>query len=165
MGQYVPAVSTVRWMTMGSVTSWLTSNIIDVQQYLATKKPACAPDTDWWIFLFAVNSLAKRSAKVFESLQGTTTLLSQQKESLANLAKDYCELTGMQGPLSDAEIDAASLTASELCGRFLYSHYKALIYLRNLDLWVLDNLPALDENVVRDLGQVPDLKEKKWRRG
>ncbi|KAH9270731.1 hypothetical protein BASA83_007091 [Batrachochytrium salamandrivorans] len=99
-----PKVADTRWVSMDSVSTWLTTNIIALLEHFNTKKPHCTPDKTWWLFLLSVKAFAQESMLVFTSMQGLTTLLSQQRAKLLGLIDTYCRMTNMTGPHSDEEL-------------------------------------------------------------
>lgn len=100
-----PKVADTRWMSMFGTTKWLVQNRVRIQQHLNSKKPACTPDTLWWIFLHAIQAFASESKIVFTSLQGLTTIVSEQRRRLNGLIDTYCRMSGMEGPISSEQID------------------------------------------------------------
>ncbi|KAH9265975.1 hypothetical protein BASA83_010885 [Batrachochytrium salamandrivorans] len=82
-----PKVATTRWLSMGTVAKWLTSNRVRIQRYLQDKNASCAPSPVWWIFLFAIQAIAEEANAVFVSLQGLSTLVSQQRARLVGLVE------------------------------------------------------------------------------
>lgn len=148
-----PKVADTRWLSMFSVTKWLASNIRKVQEHLERKNPACKPTSSWWIFLFAINALAKESSFVFTSLQGLTTQLSQQKGKLTGLVDTLCRMTGMEGPLQEAQLAELDSSEYSICGRFAFSHEAARLCLESLDLYVINSLDLLEGDEVRALAK------------
>lgn len=94
-----PKVSDGQWVSMNSSSTWLTTNIIPVQDYLNAKKPSCIPETSWCIVLFSTHVIALESKLVFDALQGLIMLLSQQIAKLSALINTYCRLSKMQGAM------------------------------------------------------------------
>ncbi|KAI8895523.1 hypothetical protein BC833DRAFT_567403 [Globomyces pollinis-pini] len=139
-----PKVADTRWISMASCSSWLTDNIVLIQQHLIEKNPSSTPTIIWWIFLFAVNALAKKAKSVFIELQGLSTLLSQQRAKLVNLIDTYCRMTQMKGPLTFEQLNAIDRSTSEVCGSFVLSHEHAHMFLDGLDLFVIQSLAVLD---------------------
>jgi hypothetical protein len=73
-----PKVADTCWASMYIATSWLCSKRLRILQHLDEKRPSCAQEKSWWIFLHAVNAFAMEAHNVFTSLQGLTMLVSQQ---------------------------------------------------------------------------------------
>ena len=146
-----PKVADTRWISMATCSSWLTNNIVAVQQHLLQKNPSCAPPITWWIFLFAVNAVALEAKAVFTELQGLTTLLSQQRAKLLHLIDTYCRMTQMEGPLTSEQLIAIDRSTSEVCGSFSLSHDHARSSLDGLDLFVIQKMAAMDSTTVHEL--------------
>lgn len=147
-----PKVSDVRWISMFSSTQWLVENRRRIQQHLDQKKPAWAPSKVWWIFLHGLNAFAAEAKAVFISLQGLTTTISQQRSRLTGLANIFCQMSGMEGPLSQRQIDdIMALQPAERCGDFVVSHEHVRLFLDGLSLWVLEALDSLEVDDVHVL--------------
>ena len=92
-----PKVADTRWISMSASTTWLRKHQVHVMHHLEEKKPSCTPSKSWWIFLFAINAFALESKAVFVSLQGLTTLVTEQQSRLDGLVDTYCRMSRMQG--------------------------------------------------------------------
>ena len=74
-----PKVADTRWLSLGRVSRWLLKKYIPISDYLEEKKPACAPPSQWWIFLSVVNVVMVDHVDIiFRNVQSLTTLASQQ---------------------------------------------------------------------------------------
>lgn len=107
---------------MFQVAHWLCENAFAIREYLHTKKATCAPNSVWWIFLFALREVAREANAVFISLQGLSTLVKQQKDRFEGLVSKLCSNSGMLGPLGHSELKALDDTKHEKLGRFAISH-------------------------------------------
>jgi hypothetical protein len=74
------------WESMSTVTAWLRANRVPIQDYLAEKNPSCTPPLKWWVVVHFVAKLSNEAIVTFRSLEGLTTLVSQQREGILNLA-------------------------------------------------------------------------------
>lgn len=88
------------WLSMSKVALWLTVSHIRVKEYLDSKKPTCAPSASGWGFLFAMHAFSTKVSAVLTSLQGFSTVASEQKLRLYGLVDTYYRMSGMQGPLT-----------------------------------------------------------------
>lgn len=138
-----PKVAETRWLSMSSVAEWLTKHHVRVKQHLDEKKPPCAPSKKWWIFMFAVHAFSLEASAVFTSLQGITTLLSEQRQRLEGLVDTYCRMSGMKGPLEPALDAIVMARPAEVCGSFVLSHESAIAYMEGLGVWVVEELYKL----------------------
>jgi hypothetical protein len=79
-----PRIADTRWLSMEKFCTWVVNNIVEIQEYYATKipRPRCVPSIRWWIFVFAVHVLTSEANIVFVRLQAKTTLLSQQRSRI-----------------------------------------------------------------------------------
>ena len=55
--------------------------------------------------MFVVNALSLEATIVFVSLQGITTLVSEQRQSLDGLIDTCCRMYGIKGPPSTEQLD------------------------------------------------------------
>jgi hypothetical protein len=138
-----PKVAGTRWLSMGAVAKWFKTHRVAVQEYLDLKKPACAPSSSWWIFLYAIGAIAEQADIVFKSLQGLTTLISQQRAQLQQLVTTYCDMTLMTGPLSPGDIAALSSDEYVVNGSYVLSKAHARGALEGLGVWVCQTVDGL----------------------
>lgn len=137
-----------KWLSMFACTKWLTTNTVRVQEHFRTRQPlpSLVPDAGWWAFHFALNALTQEASIVFARLQGLSTLLTQQKATLEELASTYMTVTGMKGPLQPEEIarlpDEERNSLSESSGYVLW-HKDAEAYLIELDTSIEAAISAL----------------------
>jgi hypothetical protein len=147
-----PKVSDVRWISMDSVWTWLVNNRARVLRHLDTKKPSCTPNIIWWIFLHAMQSLCRESKATFVSLQGLSTIISEQHSRLNQLIDTYCRMVGMQGPLSPEQIgDIVALQPAETSGAFIVTHKNVRAALDGLGLWMMEQIDGLDDDDLSSL--------------
>jgi len=116
-------------------------------QYLDDKHPSCSPDACWWIFLHAVEAFSSESKIIFTSLQGLSTLVCKQQNLLKGLIDTYTHMSGMEGPLSDDQIQ--EIVSQEPCvvlGAYILMEGKCRLYLESLGMWNLQALDNLESN-------------------
>jgi len=108
--------------------------------------------------MHGVNAFAAAAKAVFISLQGLTTLVLEQRTKLIGLVDLYCEMSGMNGPLDDAQITAImEAEPAETEGSFVISHAQVRTFLDGLGMWVLEKLQELEadeEELSRVLGSI-----------
>jgi hypothetical protein len=139
-----PKVADTCWASMYIATSWLCSKRLRILQRLDEKRPSCAPEKSWWIFLHAVNAFAMEAHNVFTLLQGLTTLVSQQQKILSGLIDTYCRMSGMAGPLQQEQIDAIiSKEPAERNGIYVITHNQVRLCLDGLGMWMIETVEEL----------------------
>ena len=92
-----------------------------MQAYLNEKKPACSPPMEWWIFIIFVGKVSCEASITFRSLEGLTTLVSQQREGLMRLHATYVSWFRASGPLLEEAANAVDLETSVLSEDKKYS--------------------------------------------
>ncbi|EEC42950.1 predicted protein [Phaeodactylum tricornutum CCAP 1055/1] len=81
---------------------------------------------------------------VFASLQGLTTLVSQQQKILSGLIDTYCRMSGMAGPLEQEQIDAIiSKEPAEGNGSYVITHNQVRSCLDGLGMWMIKTVEEL----------------------
>ncbi|KAH6600273.1 hypothetical protein BASA50_002449 [Batrachochytrium salamandrivorans] len=151
MRSMCPKVADTRWVSMDSVSTWLTTNIIALLEHFDTKKPHCTPDKTWWLFLLSVKAFAQESMLVFTSMQGLTTLLSQQRAKLLGLIDTYCRMTNMTGPHSDEKLASIDHSNAEVYGGFVLTYANSFAYIESLGLWAVETISVLEQAEVDKL--------------
>jgi hypothetical protein len=144
-----PKVADTRWALMATTTSWLYAKRHRVLKHLDKKKPGCAPTKTWWVFMHAVNAFAVEAHAVLSSLQGLTTLVSQQRRTLMGLIDTYCRMSGMTGPRDQVQIDAIlAAEPAERSGSYVITQKQVRSCLDELGMGVLETVQDLesDEN-------------------
>lgn len=117
-----PRVATTRWLSISSVTEWLTEHHIRINQHFDERKPPCASSQEWWISMFAVHA----SSAVFPSFEGMTTLLSEQRQRLEGLVDTFCHMFGMPGPLDSDQAQKILIEqAVKVCRSFVPTYESA----------------------------------------
>ena len=71
------------------VTQWFKKNHSQIDEHVKKFKPDVNPRSEWWIVLMAINTISQEATNTFRALEGLTTLVSQQREGLNNLAATY----------------------------------------------------------------------------
>jgi len=116
-----PTVSDTRWESMGKVSAWFKTNRVGVLAYLDLKKPSVAPSPSWWIVLMFIQKISAEATITFRSLEGLTTIVSQQREGLRRLHVVYVRLFNASGPLSVEDANAVDLGIAVLAEDRQYS--------------------------------------------
>jgi hypothetical protein len=128
-------IADTRWESMSKVTAWFRAHRVPVQDYLAEKNPSCTPPLKWWVVVHFVAKLSNEATITFRSLEGLTTLVSQQREGILNLAGTIKSWFGASELTSQEAVDALDLEKN------VYSQDKKYsVELRSC------------ENVLKDLG-------------
>jgi hypothetical protein len=108
---------------------------VPVQDYIAKKNPSCTPPLKWWVVVHFVAKLSNEVTIMFRSLEGLTTLVSQQREGILNLAGTIKSWFGASELSSQEAVDALDLEKN------VYSQDKKYSV-----------EPRSCENVLKDLG-------------
>ncbi|KAG7338215.1 hypothetical protein IV203_031377 [Nitzschia inconspicua] len=98
-----PTFATTRWISMGKVLKWFKANRIRLFQHFSEKKPACTPSMEWWLVVIIIQGLVERIEKTFSAMQGTRTLVCEQRQLLTALKQDIKERCYINGPMTDEE--------------------------------------------------------------
>jgi hypothetical protein len=70
-----------------------------------------------------MQAFARKSKATFVSLQGLSTIVSEQRSRLNQLVETYCRMIGMQGPLSPEQIcKILAVQPAESSGAFIVTH-------------------------------------------
>jgi hypothetical protein len=112
--------------------------MVRIQEHYRTRQPnpAIIPDATWWVFLFAANALAEDASIAFTKLQGSRTLLTQQRATLNALADTYISVTGISGPMQPdyiSRLSAIERSSVSKSGGYMLHHAAAEAYLVELD--------------------------------
>lgn len=114
-------ISDTRWESMSKVASWFRQHRVDLQAYLTEKNPPCSPPLEWWVFIIFVAKVSNEATLTFRSLEGLTTLVSQQREGLLKLQATYASWFCASGPLSEEAADAVNTEISVVSNNKKYS--------------------------------------------
>ena len=98
-----PTFAETRWISMGKLLKWLKDKRVRLFQHFEAKKPACTPPMYWWIVVYVVQELVERVETTFAAVQGLNTLVCEQREQFAKLARDIHLSTKVKGPLTAME--------------------------------------------------------------
>ncbi|KAJ8516522.1 hypothetical protein ON010_g18436 [Phytophthora cinnamomi] len=136
-----PKVADTRWLFMHQCTAWFTRHIIVIQELFAKQTPQhrSAPDTAWWIFVFAANALTQETHTVFVKLQSIRTLLSQQSACVVELLSTLAQLTGMMSDVTSEQVETFNENerqSVEICDGYMLRHSLAEAYVVELDPWI-----------------------------
>lgn len=80
-----------------------------MRDYLDLKKLVCAPNPAWWIVIMFIEKLLTGATLIFQSLEGLTTLVSQQREGILNLHSTYAHLLKASWTLSTKDANTVEL--------------------------------------------------------
>ena len=126
-----PKVANTRWLSMFQVAHWLCENGFVIRQYLLEKNATCDPHKVWGIFLFGLREVAREANAVFVSLQGLSTLVSQQKDRFDGLVRKLCTNSGMSGPLTSSAPYSVRYRIRIIAGNLLIDRF-ATIFSRKM---------------------------------
>ena len=141
-----PLICDTRWLNMIKVTTWFDKHRLAVAAYLEEKKPACMPDSSWWILLLVVHDIAGIAAISCKSLQGHGTLLCNQHHTLKRLVLEINSKVGIIGRLSEVQRGAIDETTHQLSDSADYAVSFVAVrgFMEDLGLFVKDRLAAMD---------------------
>ncbi|KAH6577118.1 hypothetical protein BASA50_010582 [Batrachochytrium salamandrivorans] len=97
---------------------------------------------------YSSKAIAEEANAVFISLQGLSTLVSQQRARLVGLVETYCRMSGMVGPLETLQLEMIDSSTTARCGKFALSYENARSCLDGLGVWVLETLDTLSQDDV-----------------
>jgi hypothetical protein len=80
-----PKVASIRWLSLGRVCNWLGKHRDTIFDYFEARAPASAPPPMWWILLLSVQAFVNPVDIYFKSMQGLTTVISEQYMMLRSL--------------------------------------------------------------------------------
>jgi hypothetical protein len=92
MGANCPTVADTRWLYAGIMTGWLSTNRATLMEHYSKNPGIMRPSTTWWLVVITLSSVLREVIIVVQRLQGPTTLLSEQNQELAALAKVVSEI-------------------------------------------------------------------------
>ncbi|KUF98289.1 hypothetical protein AM587_10003264 [Phytophthora nicotianae] len=69
---------------------------VTLTAHLDAKTPVCKPPLQWWLILSLVKMLSTRAVITFRSLQGTTTLVTEQMAQMKKLFSDIQIVFGVR---------------------------------------------------------------------
>ena len=128
-----------------------------VQGYLDEKKPPCAPPLKWWVVVVFVAKISKEATITFRSLEGLTTLVSQQREGILKLASTYISWFNASEVADEEAADAVDLESYALSKDKRYSIKfsdieDALADLGNFVITAMEEIGAVEKAaIVRSL--------------
>ena len=114
-------VADTRWESMSEVAAWFLEYHVPVQEYLAVKKPPCAPPLKWWILVYFVSKVLQEATITFRSLEGLLTLVSHQREGILKLTSTIASWFCASEIVSEEEADAINLESNVLSEDKKYS--------------------------------------------
>jgi hypothetical protein len=109
-------VADTRWESMSKAAAWFRDHRVPIQTYLEEKKPSCTPPLKWWIVLLFVAKVSNEATITFRSLEGLTTLVSQQREGISKLSATFMSWFGVSESASHhatAQLNLAVLSQDE----------------------------------------------------
>ncbi|KAH6582639.1 hypothetical protein BASA60_001826 [Batrachochytrium salamandrivorans] len=111
-----PKVADTRWVSMDSGFYMVDHKHYRLLEHFTQRNHIALQTKTWWVVPAVSESVAQESMLVFTSMQGLTTLLSQQRAKLLGLIDTYCRMTNMTGPHSDEELASIDHSNAEVCG-------------------------------------------------
>jgi hypothetical protein len=103
-------VADTGWIPMHSTTKWLGQHCLNVAEYLNDKTPLCAPNILRWIVLHAILVFVFESKTFVIYLQELSVNVSEQQCCMSGSISTYCQVTGMLGPLANAQTVSRSIS-------------------------------------------------------
>ena len=102
MGSKCPKFVCTRWMSMSKVVKWFVAHRLPVAAHLATRNVTWMPTDQWWIITCCLNRVMKIVDVAIVVLQGQQLQVSTQRQILAGLIVDLCQLADgkILGPLT-----------------------------------------------------------------
>jgi hypothetical protein len=102
MGSKCPRFVSTRWMSMSKVVKWFVAHRLQITTHLATRNVTWMPTDQWWIVTCCLNRVMKIVDVTIVSLQGKQLQVSAQRQILAGLIVDLCQLADgrILGPLT-----------------------------------------------------------------
>jgi hypothetical protein len=94
---------------MSKVSTWFREHRVLIQDYLAEKILSCTPPLRWWVVINFDAMLSIEATITFRSLEGLTTLFSQQREGILKLASTIKSWFGASEINTQKAIDALDL--------------------------------------------------------
>ena len=114
-------VADIQWESMSNVASWFRQHRLSLEGYFNEKKPPCASPTAWRVFIIFVGKVSCEASYTFRSLEGLTTLVSQQREGLLQLHATYVSWFKASGSSSEETANAIDLQMSVMSKDKKYS--------------------------------------------
>ena len=96
-----------------------------------------------------MHAFEDEARRVFVGLQVLTTLFSEQRSRLAGLVNTYFQMSGMSVPLTADNIAAVDTTTAEFHGRYVLTHSKAKLFVKDLGMWVLKAIDDIESDDIR----------------
>lgn len=147
-----------RWESMTKVTNWFKQHHSRIESYLKDNNIENCPKSDWWIVMFTVNSISKEATCTFRALEGMTTLVSQQREKLLELANRYADWFKVQKvpqPISletiaaMAEQERDTLILSDT-GECCMNSENMIEFFQNLSTYTLNLSETMEEKYLNE---------------
>eukprot|EP00171_Calliarthron_tuberculosum_P023835 IDg23835t1 len=88
----------------GPFCNWFAKHRDSLMGHFEDKAPACTPPPMWWILLMSVQAFMKPVDICFRSMQGHTTIISEQYIMLENLVFNLKCLVEVDGPLPAEDV-------------------------------------------------------------
>lgn len=99
-----PAVSKTRWLSLGRVIEWLVQHWDRVTAYVDDNDRDDKPTNVWWTALLSLAPMFAYIDILFKKIQHSALLVSQQTAAFELFLSTLSDLTGMLGPVSDADM-------------------------------------------------------------
>jgi hypothetical protein len=108
-----PAVASTRWLSLGRVFRWIAKHRARLFEHFELKNPACKPPLSRWVVLHAVETFVEPVDICFKSLQGLTTIFSEQDKLFQSLASSLRALLVMEGPFPPTSLAARGASGDD----------------------------------------------------
>ena len=153
-----PRFIDTRWMSMAKVLHWFNTKRVKLQQFLDERARPWRPPLHWWITVVVMERVLMRTNVTFTRLQGLTTLLSQQRQCLNELAADFCGDVKAVGPTEFTNEQLADPTLA-ISGKYAVSMAEAHAFILNEGgLYCVESFEKLStdekEMVTRSISEV-----------
>ncbi|KAF4045730.1 hypothetical protein GN244_ATG01902 [Phytophthora infestans] len=103
MDTTAPLLQDTRWESMQRCCTWFKKHRVPLTAHLNAKTPVCKPPLQWWLILMIT----------FRSLEGYTTLVTEQLAQMKRLSSDIQIMFGVRAVTDEDHSDAATLLASD----------------------------------------------------
>jgi hypothetical protein len=103
-----PKVASTRWISLGRFCNWLGKHRDTVVNHFEAQAPACVPPLLCWILLLSVQAFMKPVDICIKSMQGLTTVISEQYVMLRNLVINLKLLFEVDRPMSTGDVTTRS---------------------------------------------------------
>jgi hypothetical protein len=135
-----PRFIDTRWLSMEKFLNWIVKNRPRLFIHFEDKKPSCAPSDSWYIVVYALNAFLDPINRCLVSIQGLTTLLSEQQQQLEELIRILIEDGFVDGPRNDFQQENDSI----INGSYRVTYANARKFLEEQDPFAVNLLDKLE---------------------